>query len=174
MVVAMKFLTPRLVTIKLIKLDLLPALLLCFLLSLSFQSVADDSIEITAESASFAFNAYKEGNYADALRIWRQMAKSGDAAAQNNLGMMYFHSKGVEQDLAEANKWFQESLNQGYIFAKLNLGIMYARGQGVEKNIFYAYQLLSEAAALEVPRAQQNLDNLCQDNAWLCEFSEWD
>lgn len=149
-------------------------LLLGLLSFLSFQAAADPPIGDIAEYSRHAFNAYKEGEYAEALHAWQQLAERGDQNAQNNLGMMYFHGKGVEQDLTEASKWFQKSINQGNIFAKLNLGIMYATGQGVEKNIFYAYQLLSEAAAHEVPRAQQNLDKLCEANAWLCEFSDWD
>ena len=174
MFVSMKSLISAIVLTRLSWPFLVPALMLCVSILLPHQSLADDLPKDSIESSSFAFNAYQEGNYADALRIWRRLAEAGDAAAQNNLGMMYFHSKGVEQDLAQASKWFQKSLNQGYIFSKLNLGIMYAHGQGVEKNIFYAYQLLSEAAALEVPRAQQNLDKLCRENAWLCQFSDWE
>ena len=33
-------------------------------------------------------------------------AKAGDAAAQNNLGLLYSHGQGVPQDYAEAYFWF--------------------------------------------------------------------
>ena len=37
----------------------------------------------------------------------------GDAEAQNNLGDSYYYGEGVEQDYAEAVKWWQMAVEQG-------------------------------------------------------------
>ena len=46
--------------------------------------------------------AYERGDYQTALREWRPLAEQGDAQAQYNLGLMYYHGTGVSQDYAEA------------------------------------------------------------------------
>ena len=55
-------------------------------------------------------------------------------AAQNNLGFMYAHGHGVEQDYVEALKWYGLAAEQGYEPAQVNLGVMYANGQGVPQD----------------------------------------
>ena len=42
--------------------------------------------------------AYKRGDYASALRLWRPLAKQGNTGAQFNLGLMYYLGQGVKQD----------------------------------------------------------------------------
>ena len=42
-----------------------------------------------ADDISAGFKAYQRGDYATALRIFRQFADQGDADAQLNLGVMY-------------------------------------------------------------------------------------
>lgn len=53
--------------------------------------------------------AYDKGDYTTALRLMRPLADQGLAAAQNNLGWMYAHGRGVPQDEAEARKWFRKA-----------------------------------------------------------------
>ena len=57
--------------------------------------------------------AYRRGDYATALRIWRSLADQGDANAQYNLGLMYQKGKGVPQDYKEAVKWYMLAAEQG-------------------------------------------------------------
>ena len=59
---------------------------------------------VTAHAADFdaGVNAYQRGDYATALRIFRQLADQGNAKAQHNLGLMYSKGQGVTQDYAEA------------------------------------------------------------------------
>src|SRR5262245_64747293 len=61
----------------------------------------------------------------------QELAKLGDALAQNNLGSMYFQSRGVSWSYKEAAKWYRQAAEQGYAAAQCNLGIMYSRGEGV-------------------------------------------
>lgn len=61
-------------------------------------------------------------------------AEQGNAEAQWNLGFCYEWGKGVEQDSAEAVKWYRKAAEQGNTFAQFRLGDCYYSGKGVEKN----------------------------------------
>ena len=43
------------------------------------------------------------------MKWYRKAAARGDAAAQFNLGVMYFHGQGVPQDYVQAHLWFNLS-----------------------------------------------------------------
>ena len=47
---------------------------------------------------------------------------------------MYMNSQGVQQDYAEAVKWFRRAADQGNVQAQFSLGFMYEDGQGVQQN----------------------------------------
>ena len=47
----------------------------------------------------------------------RQKAEAGDSVAQNDLGLMYLFSQGVEKDYVEAYAWFNLSAENGYNMA---------------------------------------------------------
>jgi uncharacterized protein len=49
-----------------------------------------------------AFAAYQRGDYATAMSLRRPLADQGNAAAQYNLGWMYYDGRGVPQDYAQA------------------------------------------------------------------------
>ena len=50
--------------------------------------------------------AYRQGDYALALREWRPLAEAGEAGAQAGLANMYRAGLGVAQDSGEALKWY--------------------------------------------------------------------
>ena len=50
-----------------------------------------------------------------------QAAKSGDPVAQRSLGWKYHKGIGVEQDDAEAARWFSKAADQGEAAAMNNL-----------------------------------------------------
>ena len=51
--------------------------------------------------------AYQRGDYATAMRLLRPFAEKGNAVAQFDLGVMYAsNGQGVQQDNAEAVKWY--------------------------------------------------------------------
>jgi len=78
--------------------------------------------------------AYQRGDYTAALSAWRPLAERGDAKAQNNIGAMYFHGKGVERDRAKAAEWYLKAAQQGHAQAQTSLGVMYYHGQGVVRD----------------------------------------
>ena len=51
--------------------------------------------------------AYKSGDYAEAVKMFRLAADQGIAFAQINLGIMYAYGQGVPQDYVEAVKWYR-------------------------------------------------------------------
>ena len=81
---------------------------------------------------------WKKANNGD-LSATKELAESGDADAQNNLGKLYAKGQVVPQDDAEAVKWYRLAADQGLAEAQLNLGAMYYNGQGVPKDLVEAY-----------------------------------
>src|SRR5215467_15991684 len=107
--------------------------------------------------------AYENGNYADALAIYKALADKGDAKAENNLGRLYHDGKGVTQDFAEALKWFQQAAAQGEPAAEYNLGLAYENGEGVPKDVMQAMMWYQRAADQGRAEAATNLGRLYHD-----------
>jgi uncharacterized protein len=87
--------------------------------------------------------AYRGGDYATALRLYRSLADQGSATAQFYLGVMYANGQGVTQSYAEAVKWFRLAANQGDANAQFNVGVMYERGQGVPQKLCRGGEVVS-------------------------------
>ena len=67
-----------------------------------------------ADDFGKGYAAYEAGDYAEAVKCYRKAAEQGDAAAQYNLGVIYYNGEGVTQDYAEAVKWYRKAAEQGY------------------------------------------------------------
>lgn len=74
-----------------------------------------------------------------------QAAAQGNAAAQNNLGVMYYKGQGVRRDDAEAVRWYRQAAEQGLAQAQNNLGVMYAERRGVRQDRALAQEWLGKA-----------------------------
>jgi hypothetical protein len=91
--------------------------------------------------------AFKKGDYATALKLWRPLAEQGLADAQYNLGRMYDYGWGVVQDFNETSKWYRLAAAQGNANAQHSLGDMYILGTvGVQdyKEAVKWYRLAAE------------------------------
>ena len=86
-----------------------------------------------------------------------QIAKTGAAEAQSNLGVMYVNGTGVPQDDVEAVKWYRKSAEQGFAMAQLKLGAMYENGRGVPQDHVGAVKWYRMAAEQGDAEAQSNL-----------------
>lgn len=74
--------------------------------------------------------------YATELRLLQPLAERGSARAENKLGSMYeSDDAGVQQNYAEAMKWYRLSAAQGLSAAAYNLMMMYHNGSGVPKDL---------------------------------------
>ena len=94
------------------------------------------------------FAAYKQGDYATALREWRLLAAQGNASAQSNLSIMYEKGQGVPLDDGAAVRWwYRKAAEQGDASAQNNLGSMYADGRGVPQDYVQAQMWWNLAAA---------------------------
>jgi TPR repeat protein len=51
-----------------------------------------------------------------------------------NLGVLYEHGQGVEQDYKRARRWYEKAAACGDASAMYNLGLLYANGRGVEQD----------------------------------------
>lgn len=91
------------------------------------------------------------------LRELRARAAAGDADAQLNMGGVFFTGQDVEQDYAEAAKWFHLAARQGHAQAQFNLGMMYATGRGVPHDNIEAVKWYRYAAVRGLALAQLNL-----------------
>lgn len=71
---------------------------------------------------------------ARAVPILRPLAERGDGWPQTILAGMYERGHGVEQDLAEAGKWYRAAAGQGFADAQIALAQMYETGRGMPEN----------------------------------------
>ena len=75
---------------------------------------------------------------------------------------MYNLGIGVQQDYAEALKWYRLAADQGRADAQDILGTMYAQGRGVPQDYVRAHMWLNLSAAKGDQDAAKNRDNIAQ------------
>ena len=83
-------------------------------------------------------------------RLWKlahdKLPGRHTPAAQYNLGVMYSDGKGVQQDKAEAFKWYKRAAEKGYAPAQHNLSGMYRDGKEVKQDYNEAFKWCKLAA----------------------------
>jgi TPR repeat protein len=104
--------------------------------------------------------AYKQGDYATALREFSIPANEGFPEAQFNLGLLYEKGHGVPQDYATAALWYRQAAEQDMIEAQNNLGYLYNNGLGVPLDYAEAALWYHRAAEQDIAGAQYNLGEL--------------
>jgi hypothetical protein len=91
---------------------------------------------------------------------------TGNAEAQNNLGMLYAEGKGVPKDYVQARQWYEKAAAQGHALAQNNLAELYFAGLGVQQDYVRAYMWVSLAAVHlkgdEQKQAEANRDDVAQ------------
>ena len=87
--------------------------------------------------------------FEESTRDLRKQAQAGDAAAQNELGLLYYEGKGVPQNHKKAKEWFDKAVEQGHTGAQVNLGTLYLRGEGAPHSSQMALFWFSRAAGQE-------------------------
>jgi TPR repeat protein len=106
--------------------------------------------------------AYRQGDYATALEVWSRRAGLDDPQAQRGLGEMYRRGYGVEQNDAEAVKWYRKAAEQLYPEAQNDLGEMYLEGRGVPRDDAQAYKWFTLAASQGHEMALQNRSRVAE------------
>ena len=97
---------------------------------------------------------------AEALKEFRNSAMQGNAAAQSNLGDMYYSGYGLAPDYAQALNWYRKAAEQGYPYGQYSLGYLYQFGLGVERNYAEALNWYRKAAAQGNADAQSHLGDM--------------
>jgi uncharacterized protein len=67
----------------------------------------------------------------ETVEAWRKKAESGDALAQNVLGMAYKYGIAVPQDHRNSLTWFRRAGEQGHPDAQFNLARIYGKAEGL-------------------------------------------
>jgi cell division septation protein DedD len=82
------------------------------------------SAPVAAQSVEQGIDAWRQGDYTNAVAIWRPLAEAGDADAQFNLGQAYRLGRGIPTNVAESQAWFERAAAQGHVDAATTLGLL--------------------------------------------------
>jgi TPR repeat protein len=94
----------------------------------------------------------------EAIAKLQKEAKSGNADAQYNLGIMYYIGEGgVSKDYIKAHEWWKKAAGQGNADAQYTIGKCYENGEGVTKDDFKAFKWWQKAAEQGNAQAQENI-----------------
>ena len=63
----------------------------------------------------------------------------------------------MQQDHAEAARWYRKAADQGHTQAQYNLGFMFANGNGVQQDVAEALQWMRKAAAQGLAETKQKI-----------------
>jgi len=69
-----------------------------------------------------------------AFQYTLQAAERGYVPAQAVVGMLYANGKGVQQNYAEAGKWWVRAAEGGHLLAANNASLLYRNGEGVPRD----------------------------------------
>jgi TPR repeat protein len=68
-----------------------------------------------------AMELFEQNRFEEALPIFKELARKGDAEAMYYLGMMYYEGWGVERDEKQAVEWWKRADRRGSLDAKYML-----------------------------------------------------
>src|SRR5258708_8864446 len=94
----------------------------------------------------FALGSIKTRNSGHVVNWLRKRALGGNAFHQNNLGLCYYHGRGMRQSYKKALHWYRKAARAGIDAAQFNLGGMYFEGKLVPKSNSSALKWYSLAA----------------------------
>ena len=96
------------------------------------------------------------------FQLYQQKANQGDADAQFNLAVMYYHGVETPQDTRYAIYWYTKAAEQGHVNAQYNLEKLYMYGYGkeVRQDPKLAVYWLTKASEQGLVQAQYNLGHM--------------
>ena len=100
------------------------------------------------------YTAFDRADYATALKVWLDQAKTGDAEAQTYVGEIYEKGLGLSPDYEVAAIWYRRAAEQNFTRAQINLGNLYEKGLGVAKNPVEALNWYRKASGLNTDKLQ--------------------
>jgi TPR repeat protein len=97
--------------------------------------------------------AYNRGDYVPAIRLFRPLAKAGNAKAQNVMGVMYRKGEGVARSSARAFMWFSLAAARGDARARAEL-----------------HEVSKEMTPVEIAQAREMMQACEASNYRNCEY----
>jgi TPR repeat protein len=83
-------------------------------------------------------------------------AEGGDVRAQAAVGMMFANGTGVQQNYAEAGKWWVKAAEGGDLESARHVWNLYRNGEGVDRNAEIANRWAAAIGEpVSAPRAQR-------------------
>ena len=126
-------------------------------------------IVLLAISASPVFAQQTLEEATDSIRNVLELAKKGDAGAQNQVGGWYYRGRHVKQNYEEALQWWARSAKQGNVQAIGNMGLCYQTGNGIERDSLMAVQLYMRSIGDgNTALFDRNLDLAQKGNVFSC------
>ena len=133
----------------------LALLLACYPARAAFMIVPDGS-PAPEGGVKEALDAYKRGEFAEAIKRFAAEADRGDKDAQFALGRIYQEGSGVAQSIPAAEAYYRKAATEGHANAQANLAMVLLNTQRAEEGIDW----LRKAAKGGAPRAMVLLGNL--------------
>ncbi len=118
---------------------------------------------LTRACIRFGEQLYSDGRYTQAYKELLPLANRGVLPAQRILGTMYHEGHGVEQDSAEAARWFRLAAEAGDADAQFNLSVMCSNGWGMPEDQVERARWLRHAAEQGHALSQYALGVLYRD-----------
>ena len=96
------------------------------------------------------------------FQLIQSKANQGDAQAQFNLALLYYHGLGTPHDSKQAVYWYTKAAEQGHVNAQYSLGSLYHNGYGEEvpQDSKQAVYWLTKAAEKGYVHAQYSLGHM--------------
>lgn len=103
----------------------------------------------------------EEGNFVAAMAEFLPAAKSGNADAEELIGVMYAMGLGVERDDQRAFEWYLRSAMKGHPGAQSGIGWYYEIGRGMpQRDLVRAYMWYTLSAIGGDPDAAISLEEV--------------
>ncbi|MCU7919420.1 MAG: sel1 repeat family protein [Candidatus Thiodiazotropha sp. (ex Epidulcina cf. delphinae)] len=116
----------------------------CILLSLLF-SVTGVAF---ADDYDDALSALSDGDYREAYRGFKRLARRDHIEAQFQLGVLYLYGKGVGRDSDTGIEWLRQAAESGSYLAANELGQIYLSGKDVTRDEAEAIKWLELATEI--------------------------
>ena len=129
------------------------------------------SISAVGDDFNKGVIAFEKSDYATAMLLWEPLAISGDAAAQFNIGSLYYNGLGVTKDVETGIDWYLQSSEQGYQKAKKQIQVILVTADKLVRMGFHSngMERLKPLADYGNPVAQTYLGTLYENGTGVGE-----
>lgn len=101
-----------------------------------------------------------------AVHWYEKAIKNNNGVAENNMGSLYAHGKGVKQDYEKAYTYFSKAMNKNVPEAINSIGFMYFNGFYFERDLKKACEYYEKSASLDYGLGAANTAN-CYYEGWI-------